>query len=803
MDNKYENIIPWNGANDTGRDVRMKWKRNFEKVGLNFQNIDELLGLLADELDTKLSRTDSDTAKGIITFLKGLVSEEIIQALSGVEIGANGSGITVLENGASQAVVDYLYVKVKAVFDELEVKKKTYVGGEQVISHAGMKCIKVEELADAYRCYFKAKEDDMEIENQFSVGSLAIAQECNIKTGVSQHAGNRYYWRAVTSVGSDYIDLSKAECDKNVENDIPAIGDDIVGLGHKTDITRQGAIILSSVDEVAPSIIMYQGINDFSLAGKDVIALDFDKSTGRARMRVYGDTYIGARDRSSYIEFTPEGLKVKGKFLSTATGKDIDGLINEILSELELVKEQSDRELTFWFFDYEPTLFNIPASEWTTGELRTIHEEDLFYNIDSGFAYRFEKNEDGSYSWNSITDQQTVKALENAAKAQDTADGKRRTFVSQPTDSQPYDVGDQWVNATYEQLYSNDTLVCKTAKKAGETFSINHWQPSNKYTTAEINNLGDRITAVANRFNADGTLKNKSGLVITADFSKLFSEAVDNSGLVKKADISTFITKDDAGELISNAEINADKINFLGKTTINGNFVVDADGHVTMKNTTVTGTIVANNGKVGGFKISGNGLTNANDNGSFTNDAYVIFRNDTHKCFAGIGGNVLPASTGQRGVARFENHDKNDWWGLGSNYTMLVSAQGAANNCAIAFNGGYMSGVAVKVQIIDSATTISRSTVCVQFINTTNIVVNLPDMEEYDDGHVIFIKGMGSGLVRLVTGYGRQIDGKRMRNTFSSTPLLEKNVGNGESLRLIYSRDLTNKDGYFGCWTYF
>lgn len=802
MDNKYENIIPWNGANDTGRDVRMKWKRNFEKVGLNFQNIDELLGLLADELDTKLSRTDSDTAKGIITFLKGLVSEEIIQALSGVEIGANGSGITVLENGASQAVVDYLYVKIKAVFDELEVKKKTYVGGEQVISHAGMKCIKVEELADAYRCYFKAKEDDMEIENQFSVGSLAIAQECNIKTGVSQHAGNRYYWRAVTSVGSDYIDLSKAECDKNVENDIPAIGDDIVGLGHKTDITRQGVIILSSVDEVAPSIILYQGINDFSLAGKDVIALDFDKSTGRARMRVYGDTYIGARDRSSYIEFTPEGLKVKGKFLSTATGKDIDGLINEILSELELVKEQSDRELTFWFFDYEPTLFNIPASDWNTSELKTMHEQDMFYNRLTGFAYRFEKSGD-SWAWNSITDQQTVKALENAAKAQDTADGKRRVFVAQPTNAQAYDVGDMWTNATYEQLYSNDTLVCKTAKKAGETFSINHWQPSNKYTTAEINNLGDRITAVANRFNADGTLKNKSGLVITADFSKLFSEAVDNSGLVKKADISTFITKDDAGDLISNAEINADKINFLGKTTINGNFVVDADGHVTMKNTTVTGTIVANNGKVGGFKISGNGLTNANDNGSFTNDAYVIFRNDTHKCFAGIGGNVLPASTGQRGVARFENHDKNDWWGLGSNYTMLVSAQGAANNCAIAFNGGYMSGVAVKVQIIDSATTISRSTVCVQFINTTNIVVNLPDMEEYDDGHVIFIKGMGSGLVRLVTGYGRQIDGKRMRNTFSSTPLLEKNVGNGESLRLIYSRDLTNKDGYFGCWTYF
>ena len=119
-----------------------------------------------------LSKLISDTANGLITFLKGLL------------IGRNGSGITVLENGMSQAVVDYLYVKVKAVFDELEVKKKTYVGGEQVISHAGMKCNRVDELDDVYRCYFKEEEDGIEIENQFTPGSLAIAQECNIKAGV-------------------------------------------------------------------------------------------------------------------------------------------------------------------------------------------------------------------------------------------------------------------------------------------------------------------------------------------------------------------------------------------------------------------------------------------------------------------------------------------------------------------------------------------------------------------------------------------------------------------------------------------
>lgn len=281
-----------------------------------------------------LRKDISNTANGLITFLKGLL------------IGKNGSGITVLENGMSQAVVDYLYVKVKAVFDELEVKKKTYVGGEQVISHAGMKCNRVDELDDVYRCYFKEEEDGIEIENQFTPGSLAIAQECNIKTGVSHHVGNRYYWRLVTAVGENYIDLSKTVCDPNVENDVPVAGDDIVGLGHKTDITKQAAIILSSVNEVSPSIIMYQGINDFTLTGKDVISFDFDKSTGKARMKVYGDTYIGDKDRTTYMEYTQDkGVDIKGMFHieKGSTGwKNMEGLPDEIQAAADLAQEAKD-----------------------------------------------------------------------------------------------------------------------------------------------------------------------------------------------------------------------------------------------------------------------------------------------------------------------------------------------------------------------------------------------------------------------------------------------------------------------------
>lgn len=209
-----------------------------------------------------------------------------------------------------------------------------------------MKCNRVDELDAVYRCYFKEEEDGIEIENQFTPGSLAIAQECNIKTGVSHHVGNRYYWRLVTAVGENYIDLSKTVCDPNVENDVPVAGDDIVGLGHKTDMTRQAAIILSSVNEVSPSIIMYQGINDFTLTGKDVISFDFDKSTGKARMKVYGNAYIGKKDRTTYMEYTHDkGVDIKGMFHieQGSTGwRNMEGLPDEIQAAADLAQKAQD-----------------------------------------------------------------------------------------------------------------------------------------------------------------------------------------------------------------------------------------------------------------------------------------------------------------------------------------------------------------------------------------------------------------------------------------------------------------------------
>ena len=316
------------------RNASVEGENTAERIGRIFIGILENMDNSDIEKLTKyfLRKDKEDTANELITFLKGFL------------VGKNGSGITVLEDGTSQAVVDRLYVKIKAVFDELEVKKKTHVGGEQILSPAGMKCVRVEELDESYRCFFLSEVDGITINNEFTVGTFALSQEFNIKEGTSHNVSNRYYWREVTGVGSDYIDLSKTNADK--DSDIPVAGDDIIGLGHLTDITRQAAIILSSVNETSPSIIFYQGINSFSLAGKEVIGLGFDKSTGHAYINVYGDAYIGAKDESTYIRYTQKGgVDIKGMFHieQGSTGwRNMEGLPDEIQAAADLAQEAKD-----------------------------------------------------------------------------------------------------------------------------------------------------------------------------------------------------------------------------------------------------------------------------------------------------------------------------------------------------------------------------------------------------------------------------------------------------------------------------
>ena len=139
----------------------------------------------------------------------------------------------------------------------------------------------------------------------------------------------------------------------------------------------------------------------------------------------------------------------------------------------------------------------------------------------------------------------------------------------------------------------------------------------------------------------------------------------------------------------------------------NNTFVIDADGNIT-GNAGTFNNITVESGTIAGFKVSGTGLTND----PFTNDAYVIFRNDARKSFAGIGGNVLPASSGLRAVARFENEDQNNYWGLGANYAMILSAKNADRNYAYAGTGhGVLNGHVVGHQLNDFTPSSSVNTI--------------------------------------------------------------------------------------------
>ena len=828
-----------------------------------------------------IRKDKEDVAKEIITFLKGLVSN-LVQS-EGFSPGEFGSGF-VLRNdeGGSYLEIDRLLVRRIAYFVELVIKSLKHVGGSLVLSPASMVCSKVEEYDAYYRCYFEHEREGRFIYQEFVPGDQARAQEFNVKEGVNQNVASRFYWRLVIAVGDNYIDLSKS--DAAVGSVAPQAGDDIVLLGNRDDVTRQNAIILSTIGDDAPSIKQYKGINSYSTEGKEITIIS-----------------------SVLNSFT-------GRFKSSVTGEDFDTILDQFKTELTKIKSQTDKEYTIWFYNYTPTLQNEPASGWSDAD-KIDHEYDIFYYPDEGLAWRFLEG-----TWKPITDQQTLRALEKAAKAQDTADGKRRNFVDVPVP--PYDIGDTWSNAYYGTLYTNDNLVCVKAKAQGEAFSIDDWTPSSDMNSATkkifeslIEQLDNRITlqvtahdelketvtalgirmdgaeeqitiyanktntlegtvtqlgidldaaeeqisiyatkvgtlegsvtqlgldldaaegsikAIAGRFDEDGHLIEGSGWVTTTEYNSLYSVVQDIDGaLSAKAEVRTSVQYDpNTGAVTSAIKLTADKISLEGATTINNSFSVGTDGTT----------------RIAGFTVSGNGLINS----GFNNDAYVIFRNDTHKTFAGIGGNVLPSATGLRAVARFENHDTEDFWYMGANYAMLVSAQGGRENVAIQLNGGSVACLALKTQIIghdnivqstaptSKSVTLGRDVgslyVSTQFnwkssssatsyeSKARDIYLTLPTMDVYDDGHTIKIKRGSNnskwvyispgGSYRMVynssTGtyvrtYGTtyiMYDGASYATTSDKLGIESE----GDAMELVYHRDLQitiNNITYYGCW---
>jgi hypothetical protein len=410
--------------------------------------------------------------QGVADLLSILVRSGIESA--NFSTGALGAGFCLKkdENGDSYLEVDRMLVRKVATFIQLLIQQIKHVGGQIILTPASMSCAKVEDKGDFYRCYFENTDGERTIEQEFVVGDLARAQTFNVKEGVNENVTNTYYWRAVVGTGDNYIDLSKTDCDTGSTE--PKAGDDIVQLGNKSDATRQAAIILSAYGNDAPYFKLYRGINSYSLDGKEFV------SFSRSEVMIIADAirFSSGESVKDYIDNAVGEVNTKVDDAISDLSENIS-FVNQLSKDLEAVKNQIDGAIETWFYEPVPTLSNEPAVNWTTNEDKNVHLGDLYYD-GNGKAYRFQVS-GSKYTWQVITDSDITKALADAKKAQDTADGKRRVFVTTPSNASVYDIGDLWVNATYGS-YKNDLLRCKTAKQANAQFSIEHWELASKYT---------------------------------------------------------------------------------------------------------------------------------------------------------------------------------------------------------------------------------------------------------------------------------------------------------------------------------
>ena len=331
-----------------------------------------------------LSKEFADVAQEIIRFAKGAtfgsedtkhaITEEGVATLKSLLLGSDGLGISsdgiatlkevvsaAFRSGAlgsgfklgnysdsedSYLEVDHLLVRKAAEFVKLVIRELQSVGGEIVLSPASMKISKVDFLKkgtllpeygtaplryDVYRCSFLTKRGDEEITNPFVVNDLVRCQTFNIKEGTTANAKNKYYWRRVTAVSTDYIDIL-ALSGGNYGDSQPEVGDELVQMGNTTDVARQSVLYLSAYGSDSPSIKLYKGVNDYTLDGKEIFVVSRDEIYALASM-----FKLKVKDGNTTKEMTLAELvlNVDGLTYTVAANKqEVDGQIGKINTTL-------------------------------------------------------------------------------------------------------------------------------------------------------------------------------------------------------------------------------------------------------------------------------------------------------------------------------------------------------------------------------------------------------------------------------------------------------------------------------------
>nr|DAH59323.1 MAG TPA: tail protein [Caudoviricetes sp.] len=505
------------------------------------------------------------------------------------------------------------------------------------------------------------------------------------------------------------------------------------------------------------------------------IELDAEKKSIRA--------YVDEQDKALDKSFRSEISMTKNKIMASVTEKD-KALETELSSRINIQAGRIDI-LNSWQTSTEKRMSSIETSIDSI-KLEVSSVKDTAGKTSAALA-KLTITVDGIST--AVGKAATKKELSAAQDA-----------LSSEIDSNDKEVR-KYIDGIDSGIRSDYGTTVSLVKQKSDSWSVAAGAFYSDGTLRECGGLSVS-TYFTNLFNkkitldASGNVKNisKSGLLVTADKTALETKISNVDGkIISSATIETMISNG-----ISKASIRADQISLEGVVTANKYFKINTDGSME--------TIA---GKIAGMKISGDGLNNE----GFDNDAYIVLRNDTHKVFAGIGGNVLPASTGARAVARFTNEESSKFFG-DVNYSVVCGAKGAVTNVALDMTlGGYITGLRIKTARLSSGGSSYGSPVAIP--KGTNSVIlggsgyyQLPSMSKEDDGYVVFIKNDYDGAVHLrsntsVTSKGLIRTSFILYNKGSNTTDLVID-SRGDAMIFVYHRDVNiagEENTKVGCWT--
>lgn len=322
--------------------------------------------------------------------------------------------------------------------------------------------------------------------NWINTGEFKVADEkgnevfyVNCDTGVVRIKAQSFLLS-----GTSIEEISKRQLDAFVEGTYKS---DMSGINGKID-TKNANYYQSSDPSLSWTTITEEALADID--GNPILDVDGNEILIRVESEKIAhedDVWKNTSDNVEYIYKSGNWVRVM--------------LPNDIM-------EQLDGKIDSYFKDYEPTLNNYPANEWLTDNDRASHNGDLFYWKSTGMCYRFVQI-DGVWQWYNVKDKDIEKALENASKAQDTADGKRRNFITTPVP--PYDIGDLWTQGN-----TGDLMRCQTARTSGNYVSSD-WVKATKYTDdSAVDKLNKALTSeeVFNRLTDNGK---KQGIYLQGD----------------------------------------------------------------------------------------------------------------------------------------------------------------------------------------------------------------------------------------------------------------------------------------------